>query len=143
MKSEMRLIKSALEYRPLDELKDVPTDIRGIYSLYKKRGAHYDLVYIGMSGKDGRVKSRLKKHRESKATYWSHFSYYEVWDNISDQEISEMEGLFRQLYRFDRRANRLNKQVTHRALVRVRKATEKVLDLRRLRTGADGIATTK
>ena len=100
-------------------------------------------VYIGMSGKDGRVKSRLKKHRESKATYWSYFSYYEAWDNISDQEISEMEGLFRQLYRFDRRANRLNKQVTHRALVRVRKATEKVLGLRRLRTGADGIATTK
>ena len=114
MKSQMRLIKRALEYRPISEIGAVPPSTRGIYSLYKKRGNFYDLVYIGMSGREGRLRVRLKKHRDSKATLWTHFSFYEVWDNISDTEISELEGLFPQLYRFDRRANRLNRQVTYR-----------------------------
>ncbi len=141
MKSQMRLIKTALEYRPKREVEGIPRDLRGIYSLYKKRGAFYDLVYVGMSGRNGRIRARLKKHLDSKATEWTHFSYYEVWDNISDAEISELEGLFRQLYRFDRKANRLNKQVTHRALVNVRKSTERELGVRPLRKRSDGMVT--
>jgi len=34
----------------------------------------------------------------------------EVWDNIRDEEIIELEGLFRHLYRKDSRANALNVQ---------------------------------
>ncbi len=108
MKSNLRYIKSSLEYRHIDELKIVPKNLRGIYALYKKQGKYYNLVYIGMSGKEakGRIRARLTIHKRNKTKIWTHFSYYEVWDNITDQEISELEGLFRQLYRFDSRAPR-------------------------------------
>lgn len=132
MKSHLKQIKTALEYRPINEVSDVPKNLRGIYALYKNQGKFYNLVYIGMSGKEakGRIKARLLKHRLNKSKNWSHFSYYEVWDNISDLEIKEMEGLFRQLYRFDSRANSLNKQQTYRPLLIVRKETEKALKLK-------------
>jgi hypothetical protein len=132
MKSDMRLIKSALEYRPLVEIRSVPRGLRGIYVLYKKQGKYFDVVYVGMSAKQerGRIRSRLYIHSRKKALEWTHFSYYEVWDNISDTEIKELEGVFRQIYRFDRRANALNKQVTHRPLMRVRRDTEKELGLK-------------
>ena len=126
MKATMRLIKSALEYRDISELPHVPINVRGIYALYKKRGGFYNLVYIGMSGRgaSGRIRNRLKIHAKNERKDWSHFSYYEVWDNVSDQEIAELEGLFRQLYRFDRRANSFNRQTTHKPLITVRKSTE-------------------
>jgi hypothetical protein len=60
MKSNMRLIKSALEYRHLDEMKDIPKDLRGIYVLYRRRGNHYNVVYIGMSGKAGKGRIRYR-----------------------------------------------------------------------------------
>ena len=131
MKSNLRLIKSALEYRGIGEVKHVPRNLRGIYALYRKQGKNYNLVYIGKSGKgsEGRIKARLNRHKRSKTKSWTHFSDYEVWDNITDQEISELEGLFRQLYRFDSRANEFNKQQTHRPLIKVRRETEKELDL--------------
>lgn len=131
MKSHLKIIKSALEYRHLDEVNIVPRNLRGIYALYQKQGRFYNLVYIGMSGKEanGRIKARLIKHKKSKSKKWSHFSYYEVWDNINDQEIRELEGLFRQLYRLDSRANTFNKQQTHRPLNRVRIETEKTLNI--------------
>ncbi|MBD3661691.1 MAG: GIY-YIG nuclease family protein [Arenibacter algicola] len=141
MKSDMRLIKSALEYRPLPEYKAVPKGLRGIYVLYKKQGTYYNVVYIGMSAKEerGRIRHRLYSHSRRKALQCTHFSYYEVWDNISDTEIRELEGVFRQIYRFDKRANALNKQVTHRPLTRVRKKTEKELGLTTISRSSLGI----
>ena len=131
MKSHLKIIKSALEYRCIDELIIVPKNLRGIYALYQKEGKNYNLVYIGMSGKEstGRIKARLIKHKKNKTKKWTHFSYYEVWDNINDQEIRELEGLFRQLYRFDSRANMFNKQQTHKPLSKVRRETEKELSV--------------
>jgi len=35
---------------------------------------------------------------------------FEVWDNIRDEEVAELEGLFRHIYRRDSAANRLNIQ---------------------------------
>ena len=141
MKSTMRLIKSALEYRQIEELNIVPRGLRGIYALYKKRGRSYDLVYVGMSAKEasGRIRNRLYQHKRSKRIEWTHFSFYEVWDNISDHEICEMEGLFRQLYRFDSHANFYNKQQTHRPLLKVRKDTEKVFGLSQINKKVLGI----
>lgn len=141
MKSEMRFIKSAVEYRSIDELSMVPNNLRGFYSLYHKKGNSFNMVYVGMSGKEarGRIKKRLLKHRQTKSTHWTHFSYFEVWDNVSDLEIFELEGLFRQLYRFDLRANSLNKQQTHRPLTKVRKATEKHLGLKAMTKKSLGI----
>ncbi len=37
-KSELRLIKNALEYLPKGEVNIVPKGTRGIYVLYKRRG---------------------------------------------------------------------------------------------------------
>lgn len=127
MKSSMRFIKSALEYRRKDEISIVPRGLRGIYALYRKRGKIYELVYVGMSGRDanGRIKGRLIQHRRNKADSWTHFSYYEVWDNITELEIREIEGLFRQLYRFSVTSNSLNRQQTHKPLIATRKKTEK------------------
>jgi hypothetical protein len=125
----MRLIKSALEYRKKGEISKVPGGVRGIYCLYKKRGKSYALVYVGMSGVNGRVAARLRKHAKSLNKDWSHFSYYEVWDNITDAEIAELEGLFLQLSRFDKNTNLQNSQNTHKPLIQLRRKTERELNL--------------
>ncbi len=127
-KSELRLIKNALEYLPQSEVATIPTGTRGIYVLYKRKGKvsaashHYDFVYIGMA--TGGIRSRIKKHIKSKGKLWTHFSFFEVWDNISDEEILELEGLFRHLYKFDSKANSLNKQKSYKKLVQLRKRSE-------------------
>ena len=56
----------------------------------------------------GGILGRLKRHRERKGDLFTHFSVYEVWDNISNEEVVELEGLFRHIYRTDPKANRLN-----------------------------------
>jgi len=127
-KSEMRLISRALEFCPKSDISRVPTNVRGIYVLYKRRGKasadahHYDFVYIGMARHN--IRGRLAAHLKHKPGLWSHFSCFEVWDNVSDEEIAELEGLFRHLYRFDSRANQLNRQKAYLPLRSVRIATE-------------------
>jgi len=133
-KSELRLIKRALEYVPQEDITIVPKGTRGVYALYKRRGPksasshHYDFVYVGMAASG--IRGRLIQHRKSsvKGKMWTHFSFFEVWDNISDQEIEELEGLFRHLYKYDSKANSLNKQKAYRKLGRVRNRTEKELE---------------
>lgn len=49
-------------------------------------------------------------HRRKKASEWSHFSVFEVWDNVRPEEVAELESLFRNIYSRDSRANRLNVQ---------------------------------
>jgi hypothetical protein len=44
-----------------------------------------------------------------------------VWDNITEAEVSELEGLFRHIYRKDTRANPLNVQKGFKKLKRVGK----------------------
>jgi hypothetical protein len=43
---------------------------------------------------------------------------FEVWDNVRDEEVVELEGLFRHNYRRDTRAGRLNIQGTSKTLTR-------------------------
>jgi len=117
----MRLIKNAVEYLPIHQVYVFPESIRGLYVLYKCKGLnnntsyHYDVVYIGMTCKN--IKSRLLSHRNSKHGLWSHFSAFEVWDNITEGEIKELEGLFRQLYRYDSNPDTLNVQKSYQPLV--------------------------
>lgn len=127
-KSELRLIKHALEYKSIDQIDVVPDRTRGIYALYKHvgKGRNFDLVYVGMArGAKTGIKGRLKSHRRQKSGLWTHFSVFEVWDNIVEEEVEELEGLFRHLFKFDRKANRLNKQKGYKKLRRIRKRTEK------------------
>lgn len=80
-----------------------------------------NVVYVGMArGERSGVKGRLKSHDASKSD-WTHFSVFEVWDNIYPQQIEELEGLFRHLYRQDAMANKLNRQKSYQPLVRLAK----------------------
>jgi len=108
--SPLRLVKAAEEFISVDELKRVPRGLRGIYVLYKKgQRKRFDVVYVGMAGEGG-IRPRLNSHRKKKADLWTHCSIYQVWDNIRTEEIRELEGLFRHIYRRDIRASRLNVQ---------------------------------
>lgn len=128
MRSELRLIKNSMEFRQKDDYGIIPGGTRGIYVLYKRRGFkndeahHYDVVYVGMASTS--IRSRVRNHRMYKGELWTHFSAFEVWNNISDAEIAELEGLFRHLYRYDSRANKLNKQKGYKALGLVRRRSE-------------------
>lgn len=112
--SPLRLIKCCAEFQKKEKIKLVPRGRRGLYVLYwkhrKNRKDKYDVVYVGMttSGIRGRLESHEKSER--KRDLWTHFSAFEMWDNIRDEEIVELEGLFRHLYRKDARANSLNVQ---------------------------------
>lgn len=98
--------------------------MRGIYALHRHqpRINKYDVVYVGMADGGMGVRSRLKAHANSKRKrrMWTHFSAFEVWPNITQAEIAELEGLFREIYRKDKRANVLNRQKRYRKLQKVR-----------------------
>lgn len=129
--SALRLISRCAEFLPKLEIDDLPRGLRGIYVLYKHRTSHgrdqYDVVYVGMarSALRGGMRGRVRSHLKRKSGLWTHFSVFEVWDNIRDDEVAELEGLFRHIYRLDSRANRLNVQ---RAFKRMRKIRKDELD---------------
>ena len=121
--SPLRLIKRIQERLPKSGINDLPTGLRGIYVLYlfRRRTEAYNVVYVGMarSGGRGGIRGRLKSHRRNKGDLWTHCSVFEVWDNIRDEEVVELEGLFRQIYARDQKANALNKQRSFRLLKKV------------------------
>lgn len=118
--SPLRLIKRIAEYVPRDKVMLLPPMLRGIYVLYKecddRRGAKekYDVKYVGMAraGKRGGLRHRLRSHLNSKrkGKQWTHFSVFEVWPNIRDDEVVEIEGLIRFILRKDSTASSLNIQ---------------------------------
>lgn len=126
--SDCYLFKNSLEFLPVSEIKRVPPKVRGIYVLYhvKKDSSaedvSHDVVYVGMArGEKSGAKGRLISHRKSKPDLWTHFSVYEVWDNITKSQVEELEGLFRQIYRRDSNANSLNIQRTYKPLRAIRR----------------------
>lgn len=122
--SELRLIKRFAEFRTRDEINYIPVGTRGLYALLKERPLleKYDVVYIGMATGNIGIRSRLHSHAKSKKKrdLWTHFSIFQVWDNITVQEIAELEGLFRHIYRKDPRANRINRQRAFKKLKKIR-----------------------
>ena len=122
--SPLRLIKYCAEFQAKERVEDVPKGRRGLYVLYRSSQVdskeRYDVVYVGMATRSMRF--RLKSHVKSvkKGSLWTHFSVFEVWDNIRDEEIVELEGLFRHLYRRDSRANELNVQRRFMKVAKVR-----------------------
>jgi len=118
----LRLICRFLEYVPEEELLTVPRGLRGIYVLYRHeaprgRGlkSHFNVVYVGIARRGG-IRARIRSHRKTKKAKWTHFSIFEVWPDISDAEVSELEGLFRHIFRRDAVASSLNKQRGYKAL---------------------------
>ena len=139
--SELKLIKRCVEFCDIDQIRHIPPKTRGIYVLFNKRRKlnartkkwkdKYDVVYIGMArGTKTGAHSRLSAHRRSKRKQdkWTHFSLFEVWDNITQSEVAELEGLFRHIYRKDTRANSLNVQRGFKKLKKIGK--EKLRDWR-------------
>jgi len=125
--SELRLIKRCAEFLPKSELSRIPAYTRGIYALLKKQpDGRFDVVYIGMAAgtKTASIRGRLRVHKRKKDKLWTHFSAFEVWDNIREEEIRELEGIFRHIYRKDTRANKLNTQRSFKKLTQVRKDTK-------------------
>ena len=129
--SELRLVRRFAEFRPKDQVPRLPHDLRGLYVLYHQRrrrsrrgrrgcGEAYDVVYVGLAGSG--IRGRLMAHARSKrkADLWTHFSAFQVWDNIRTDEIAELEGLFRLIYRKDSAANALNRQKKFAKASRVR-----------------------
>lgn len=102
------LFKSFYEFIPVEQLNELPKKIRGIYALYQKEGSAFNLMYVGMT--DSGAKGRLKAHNKHKADAWTHCSVFEVWDNITLEQIQELEALFLQILRKDASANSLNIQ---------------------------------
>jgi hypothetical protein len=122
--STLRLVKRIVEFHPKEEVDLIPPRRRGLYVLYnyeEKNGkGHYEVVYVGSSTK---MCGRLKNQRQSerKSSLWTHFSAYEAWDNVTDNDIRELEGLFRHIYRKDSQANKLNIQRAFDKLAKVRR----------------------
>ena len=127
--SELRLIKRCVEFCEKKDIRNIPAYTRGIYVLFKYRRLpdKFDVVYIGIAAgtKTASIRGRLRVHKRKKGNLWTHFSAFEVWDNIREEEIEELEGLFRHIYRKDTQANKLNQQKAFKKLIRVSKDTRK------------------
>jgi hypothetical protein len=91
---------------------NLPADVRGVYVLYDfSDGRHMNVVYVGMSrGEKYTIGNRLLRHKTNKNKLWTHFSVYEVWDNITSAQVEELEGFFRHVFARDAVANKLAKQ---------------------------------
>src|SRR6266849_2012388 len=113
--SPTRFVKRWAQRLPKTDAHLIPHGTRGVYALLQFRSRKYDVVYIGMAAKGG-IRSRIRSHSTSKTKIWSHFSIFEVWDNISEAEVAELEGLFREIYSQDGRANRFNRQKKYKKL---------------------------
>jgi hypothetical protein len=114
--------KNFFEFVPVDEISSLPKKIRGLYALYEKdEEGYYNLRYVGMT--DGGAKGRLNKHSIAKSGKWSHCSVYEVWDNVTQEQIRELEALFRHTLRLDATASGLNIQRGSAIFRRLKKET--------------------
>jgi hypothetical protein len=112
-------IKRVAEFQLPVESDHIPDYTRGIYVLLNKVGRdEFDVVYVGMTGAG--MWSRIRSHRKKKRRTWTHFTLFEVHDNITKSEIQEIEGLIRHIYRKDSRANRLNIQLRHKPFLEVK-----------------------
>jgi hypothetical protein len=122
-RSECRFIKRMAEFIPKTEIRHIPANTRGIYALLKEiKKDVFDVVYIGLSAGDkAGMSSRMRAHgsKNCEDVEWTHFSIFEVHDNIYNDEIRELEGLFRHIYRKDTSANRLNKQQRYKKFKKV------------------------
>jgi len=118
--STLKLIWKAEEFLSVAELRGLPAGMRGIYVLYLHRPKldRYDVVYVGMAS-SGSIRVRVNSHRKKKANLFTHCSIFQVWPNVTEAEVEELEGLFRHFYRFDSRASALNRQRSYKKLKQI------------------------
>jgi hypothetical protein len=122
--ARLHFIKQCIERREFkeQEVEKIPSKTRGIYVLlHQKEPDVYDVMYIGMTaaGVHGRLQSHLKSGTKTK--FCSHFSMFEVHDNVPEEEIEELEGILRHIFRKDSHANQLAHQRGYGPLREVRR----------------------
>lgn len=120
------LIKQCCRYEPRDTCSGVPKRTRGIYALYKQTGRNkHEVVYIGVAGigKKGRsgIRGRLTKHNRRKKG-WTHYSLFEVHNNVSREQIRQVEALLLGIFQHDPRIKLLNMQRGSKMLGRLGRA---------------------
>lgn len=121
----LRLIERQLELISKDDVDALPKGMRGIYVLYCTRDSgnhkkpHRNVVYVGMSASG--IKGRLRAHRKQKGTLWDTCSVFAVWPNIREEEIRELEGILRHIFRLDPNAQQLNAQGRYQKLAKTKK----------------------
>ena len=126
----LRLIKRCRLYLEKETCKDdtIPHLTRGLYVLYQqlrsKKKKKFHVCYIGVAGVsatgESGIRGRLRSHTKSKKLPpWTHYSFFEVHDNISRQEILELEGLLLRIFRHDNRIKLGNAQLGSKVLKRL------------------------
>jgi hypothetical protein len=122
--SLLRIIKRWRRYEPRGDWRFVRPITRGAYVLYLLKRGQYRVVYIGVAGlskgqKSG-IASRLRNHHKKRKN-WTHYSFFEVHDNVPYDEIRELESLLLSIFRHDDRIGLENKQKSSTAFWKLRK----------------------
>ena len=125
LQSPLRIIKRWRRYEQRGDLRFVVPITRGVYVLYLLKRGKYRVVYIGVAGlnkvqKSG-IASRLRSHHKKRRN-WTHYSFFEVHDNVSHDEIRELESFLLSIFRHDDRIGLENKQKSSKAFLKLRKA---------------------
>jgi hypothetical protein len=125
--SLLRFIKRWKRYQLREDRNKVAQGTRGVYVLYKSSSAKkHEVVYIGVAGVGkqggGGVRSRLRRHHR-RIKGWTHFSFFEVHDNITREEIREIEALLLGIFRHDPRVQLTNKHKGSKKLFQLQKTT--------------------
>jgi hypothetical protein len=126
--SLLRIVKRWRRYEPRESREFLRPITRGVYVLYREVSGKntepiYHTVYIGVAGVAKEAKSgiggRLQSHRKHR-TDWTHYSFFEVHDNVTREEILELESLFLTIFRHDPRIQLENKQKDSTRLYKLR-----------------------
>jgi|SRR3989344_2394986 len=126
--SLLRFIKRWKRYELRENFRQVPKSTRGIYVLYCNDSSdQYKVVYIGVAGLGvtggGGVRPRLRRH-DRRIKNWTHYSIFEVHDNVTREEIRELEALLLGIFRHDPRIQLTNKQKGSKKLYQLRKSSQ-------------------
>lgn len=124
----MRLIQFQREYIAQEDIDKLPGRLRGIYVLYEtvandSKRPFRNVVYVGMStlGMKGRLRNHRKETKangdKGKGGQWDCCSVFVVWPNVRDDEIRELEGILRHIFRRDDDAKKLNVQLAYSRLL--------------------------
>jgi len=109
----LRLIQFQRELVSQKNIDELPKALRGIYVLYRTvpndtTHPYRNVVYVGMSANG--IKGRLRMHKKKKENEWDCCSVFAVWPNVRVDEIRELEGILRHIFRWDSDAQKLNTQ---------------------------------
>jgi hypothetical protein len=122
--SDHSIFKNSFEFKKMAEIGDVPMSVRGIYVLYQEDGESMNVVYVGMArGEKQGIRGRLLDHKDKKENEWTHFSAFEVWDNVTPKQVEDLEGMFRHIYRKDAFANSLNIQLVYKPMEKIKRTS--------------------